>query len=71
MFFLLIAKRGESCFLYCRTPNVAVIIGQFLAIIKKREIVERGSFFNLYEDGLDDVYQYRISPVLLDCALEC
>jgi len=29
-----------------------------LAIIKKWEIVERGSYFNSYEDGSDDVQGY-------------
>jgi len=34
-----------------------------LAIIKKREIVERGSYFNSYEEGFDDV------PGYTSCAL--
>jgi len=51
--------------MYCRTPNVVVITRQILAIIKKGEIVERGSYFNLYEDGFDDAYQFRISPVFV------
>jgi len=34
------------------------VTGHILAIIKKGEIVEKGSYFNSYEDGFDDVQGY-------------
>jgi len=45
----------------CRESTIDGITGQILDIIKKGEIVGSGSYFNLYEDGFDDVYLVKLA----------
>jgi len=48
-------------FMCCRESTIDGITGQILDIIKKGEIVGSGSYFNLYEDGFDDVYLVKLA----------